>query len=168
MPPLSPPRLLIVDDHTVIRLCARVTLQHAWPGCVVEEAGSVQQARNLLAARTYDLMLLDVHLPDGVGIDLAQAPAGRPHRIPAVAMSSDRTPDTLLACANAGLDTLLDKPLQAVELVRAVSRHLPSPPHWPSATAAMMQDSPEISHDVTSRRSAPSAHLCHHLPPRRG
>ena len=117
MPPFTPPRLLIVDDHTVIRLCARVTLQHAWPGCVVEEAGSLQQARQLLAARTYDLLLLDVHLPDCIGIDLTDEPAAPQPRIPAIAMSSDRTPDTLLACANAGLDTLLDKPLQAIELV---------------------------------------------------
>lgn len=168
MPSLASPRLLIVDDHTVIRLCARVILQHAWPDCVIEEAGSQQQARGLLARRSYDLMLLDFHLPDGLGIDLLREPAGIQPRIPAIAMSSDRTPDSLLACANAGLNTFLDKPLQAIELVQAVSRHLRPAPQWPSAAAAMMQASPEISHDVSARRGAPSAHFCHHLPPRRG
>ncbi|MBU3652963.1 MAG: response regulator [Limnohabitans sp.] len=168
------PRFLVVDDQIVHRLCARVILQHAWPGCVVEEANSLRWARAFLAERHYDLMLLDFHLPDGIGIELLQPsqparPAWEtPVRVPGIGMSSDRTPAILLACAQAGLDTLLDKPLQADELRQAVHHHLPAPSRVMSAAEAMMQASPEISHDVTSRRSAPSAHLCHHLPPRRG
>ena len=64
------PRFLVVDDQIVHRLCARVILQHAWPGCVVEEANSLRWARAFLAERHYDLMLLDFHLPDGIGIEL--------------------------------------------------------------------------------------------------
>jgi DNA-binding NarL/FixJ family response regulator len=168
------PRLLIIDDQTIHRLCARVILQHAWPGCVVEEAGSLSWARAFLAERHYDVMLLDLELPDGFGLDLLRAlppsfdRTDSPHPVPTVAMSSDRTPDHLLACGRAGLDILVDKPLQADELVHAVARHLPLPARLSSAAAAMMQASPEISHDVSSRRGAPSAHFCHHLPPRCG
>jgi two-component system response regulator PilR (NtrC family) len=166
------PRLLVVDDHSVHRLCARVILQFAWPGCVVEEASSLAWARAFLAERHYDAMLLDLQLPDGLGLELLQDPVDRcrlaEHPLPAVAMSSDRTPHHLLACARAGLDTLLDKPLQAEELMRAVRRLLPETARMSSAAEAMMQASPEIFHDVSSRRSAPSAHVCHHLPPRCG
>ena len=174
MPPHSPPRLLVVDDQPVHRLCARVILQYTWPGCVVEEANSLRWARAFLAERRYDLMLLDLQLPDGLGLELLQddrlpMPWGTPQsRVPAVAMSSERTPDHLLACHRAGLDRLLDKPLQAHELVQAVQPWLAGWARPPSAAEAMMQASPEISHDVSSRRSAPSAHLCHHLPPRCG
>ena len=170
----QPPRLLVVDDQPVHRLCARVMLQHAWGGCVVEEANSLRWARAFLAERPYDLMLIDLHLPDGCGLELIRDQAtlrrwGGPHPvIPAVAMSSERTPELLLACDQAGLDTLLDKPLQAEALVQAVSRFLPRPQQWASAAEAMMQASPENPHDVSSRRSAPSAHLCHHLPTRCG
>jgi DNA-binding NarL/FixJ family response regulator len=174
MAPFTTPRLLVVDDHAVHRLCARVIFQYTWPGCVVEEANSLQWARAFLAERAYDLMLLDLQLPDGLGLELIHdqaMPAGfgrsRP-QVPAVAMSSERTPDHLLACHRAGLDVLLDKPLHADELVHAVQPLLGFSTRQPSAAEAMMQASPEISHDVSSRRSAPSAHLCHHLPPRCG
>jgi CheY-like chemotaxis protein len=170
----SAPRLLIVDDQPVHRMCARAILQYTWPGCVVEEANSLRWARAFLAERPYDLMLLDLQLPDGMGLELLRQPppcgqhSYRPSLIPAIAMSSDRTPEHLLACGQAGLDILLDKPLQPDELVQAVSRRLPLPTQLSSAAEAMMRASPEISHDVSSRRSAPSAHLCHHLPPRCG
>ena len=168
------PRLLVVDDQPVHRLCARVILQHAWPGCVVEEANSLRWARAFLAERHYDLLLIDLQLPDGIGLELLQGQTGpgrfgRPRLpIPAIAMSSDRTPDHLLACERAGLDILLDKPLQADELVQAARPLLPFPARLPSAAEAMMQASPENPHDVSSRRSAPSAHFCHHLSPRCG
>ena len=174
MPHTTPPRLLVIDDQAIHRLCARVVLQHAWPGCVVEEVGSLDWARAFLAERHYDVLLLDLELPDGFGLDLLRdsptscARTTSPGFTPTVAMSSDRTPDHLLACARLGLDILVDKPLQSHELVRAVARHLPLPARLPSAAAAMMQASPEISHDVSSRRGAPSAHFCHHLPPRCG
>jgi two-component system response regulator PilR (NtrC family) len=174
MAAFATPRLLVVDDQSVHRLCARVILQYAWPGCVVEEANSLRWARAFLAERQYDLMLLDLQLPDGLGLELLQEHAvperfGRPRpQVPAVAMSSERTPDHLLACHRAGLHVLLDKPLQADQLVHAVQPWLEFPTRLPSAAEAMMQASPEISHDVSSRRSAPSAHLCHHLPPRCG
>jgi CheY-like chemotaxis protein len=119
-------------------------------------------------------MLLDLQLPDGLGLELLHDQAsperfGSPRpQVPTVAMSSERTPDHLLACHRAGLDILLDKPLQAQALVNAVQPLLGVSVRLSSAAEAMMQASPEISHDVSSRRSAPSAHLCHHLPPRCG
>jgi two-component system response regulator PilR (NtrC family) len=174
MPPLSTPRVLVVDDQPVHRLYARIVLQYNWPGCVIEDANSLRWARAMLAERHYDLMLLDILLPDGIGLQLIHEHQqrhpidGYRRPVPAVAMSSERTPSHLLACARAGLNILLDKPLQADELVDAVSPHLPAMASPSSAATAMMQASPEISHDVTSRRSAPSAHLCHHLSPRCG
>jgi two-component system response regulator PilR (NtrC family) len=166
--------LLVVDDQPAHRLCARVIMQYSWPGCVVEEANSLRWARAFLAERRYDLVLLDLQLPDGLGLELLHddrlpTPWGSPpSRAPAVAMSSERTPDHLLACYRAGLEVLLDKPLQAHELLLAVQPWLARWARPSSAAEAMMQASPEISHDVSSRRSAPSAHLCHHLPPRCG
>ena len=174
MPLSAAPRVLVVDDQPVHRLCARVILQYAWPGCVVEEANSLRWARAFLAERHYDLLLIDLQLPDGFGLDLLlpQPPSAcwPPSRlaVPAVAMSGERTPDHLLACHRAGLNALLDKPLQPDELVHAVQPLLGVSARLSSAAEAMMQASPEISHDVSSRRSAPSAHLCHHLPPRCG
>jgi CheY-like chemotaxis protein len=123
-------RVLVVDDQPIHRLCARVILQQAMPGILIEEASSVAQALAFLAARDYQLVLVDLVLPDGHGTDVIrhlreQVPGPR-GAVPAVAMTSLRTPEALLRCARAGLDEVLAKPLEPHRLVRAVLRRLPA------------------------------------------
>jgi CheY-like chemotaxis protein len=65
-----PPRLLIVDDDPGFRRLARTLLGVAFD--VVAEAGSAEEARQAVRRAVPDLVLLDVHLPDGDGFDLAR------------------------------------------------------------------------------------------------
>jgi len=60
--------ILIVDDEPGIRIGCRRALESA--GYKVDEAGSFKQGKEKLASTIYDLVLLDVMLPDGRGIDL--------------------------------------------------------------------------------------------------
>jgi len=60
--------ILIVDDEQGIRIGCRRALEPA--GYSVDEAGSFKQGQEKLASTIYDLVLLDVMLPDGRGIDL--------------------------------------------------------------------------------------------------
>ena len=60
--------ILIVDDEPGIRIGCRRALEPA--GYRVEEASSFKQGQEKLASAMYDLVLLDVMLPDGRGIDL--------------------------------------------------------------------------------------------------
>ncbi|MFC3913511.1 EAL domain-containing protein [Pseudaeromonas sharmana] len=81
------PRVLIVDDEFSARLIMRATLEEA--GFEVEEAGTVCEALQHFHARTPDLIILDVLLPDGNGIALCatlrQLPQG--HTLP-IAMAT--------------------------------------------------------------------------------
>lgn len=63
-------RVLLVDDDEDVTLALRSQLEVL--GCTVELAASSQQARTLVAARHFDLLLLDVELPDGQGPELAR------------------------------------------------------------------------------------------------
>lgn len=125
----APARVLVVDDQPIHRLCARVILQQALPDIVIEEADCVAQALAFLSERDYQLVLIDLMLPDGHGADairqLRQQAPGQRSTVPAVAMTSLRTPEALLSCARAGLDEVLAKPLDPQQLVRAVLRRLP-------------------------------------------
>lgn len=60
-------RILIVDDHPVVRAGLRVFLDQHDDLAVVAEAGSVAEARACAAEASFDLVLLDLRLPDGGG-----------------------------------------------------------------------------------------------------
>jgi DNA-binding NarL/FixJ family response regulator len=72
MPLTAPPasRVLIVDDHPWFRGAAR-TLLHSGGFEVVGEAATITEGLRAIQAVRPDLVMLDIHLPDGDGIDCA-------------------------------------------------------------------------------------------------
>jgi len=69
VPELSPIRLLIVDDHEVVRAGLRALLAGTGGIAVVGDAGSVTEAVREAARLAPDVILMDLRLPDGSGID---------------------------------------------------------------------------------------------------
>jgi DNA-binding NtrC family response regulator len=65
---MAEPRVLLVDDEESFRVIAHEELRHA--GYSLETAGTLGQARELLAERAFDVVFLDLRLPDGNGLDL--------------------------------------------------------------------------------------------------
>jgi len=69
MPPLSP-RILVVEDEEAIRkLVSLIIVQH---GYTCEGASTIKEARALMEKCSYDVVFLDLTLPDGSGIDLLE------------------------------------------------------------------------------------------------
>lgn len=62
-------RLLIVDDHTIVRHGLRQVVSESADIEVAAEAGSSAEAVRLLRENTYDMVLLDISLPDKDGIE---------------------------------------------------------------------------------------------------
>ena len=65
---------LVVDDETDIRELVVLTLERM--DIRADSASNLSEARELLAARAYDLCLTDMRLPDGLGLELE---IGRAH-----------------------------------------------------------------------------------------
>lgn len=65
---MAEPRVLLVDDEESFRVIAHEELRHA--GYSLETSGTIADARHLLADRAYDVVFLDLRLPDGNGLDL--------------------------------------------------------------------------------------------------
>ena len=61
-------RLLIVDDHAIVRHGLRQVVSKSADIAVTGEAGSSAEAVRLLRENTYDLVLLDISLPDKNGL----------------------------------------------------------------------------------------------------
>ena len=65
----SPIRLMLVDDHEVVRLGLRALFKQTETIEVIAEAGSVAEAVKGAALHRPDVVLMDLRLPDGTGID---------------------------------------------------------------------------------------------------
>ncbi len=67
-----PVKVLIVEDNPLFREVLRETLRVGWRSLTIFEAGSMAEGRRLLRECVPDLVLLDIGLPDGNGLDLAE------------------------------------------------------------------------------------------------
>ncbi len=63
-------RILIVDDHEIVRRGLRQLLAEAWPEAEIGEAGRVPAAREAITHERWQLIVLDINLPDGSGLEL--------------------------------------------------------------------------------------------------
>ena len=72
-------KILIADDHALMRRGVREILEEAPLGLLVDEASSAIEALKAVRNNTYDIVLLDIAFPDGSGLDiLRQIHTGSP------------------------------------------------------------------------------------------
>jgi two-component system phosphate regulon response regulator PhoB len=125
------PTILIVDDEAPIREMVDFTLSADGFGCV--GAGTIAEARTLIAEISPDLLLLDWMLPGGQsGLDFAKAlRAGSQHsQIPIIMLTARADNVDKVAALDAGADDFISKPFSPSELkarIRAVLRRSGSP-----------------------------------------
>jgi CheY-like chemotaxis protein len=127
--PGGPSLILILDDDPVNRSLIQAILTRAEDptirGATLREAGSLAAARAILDAEVVDLLLLDVHLPDGLGFELAaEIRRDRPDRPAILALTASVLPADQQAALDAGCDAFLAKPFPAQELLRTSIRLL--------------------------------------------
>lgn len=133
--PNSPRHLLIVDDEPHIGLLLGPHLEQL--GYRVSLAETLGLARAALADRTaaVDGLLLDLHLPDGSGLDLLRelraTPAGR--SLPVLVLTADGEERMLAAVRKLGAD-LLTKPFSPSKLTARITRLMGDTPITPGAT----------------------------------
>jgi response regulator RpfG family c-di-GMP phosphodiesterase len=75
-PPTKPPRILVLEDQPQIRSLVAAMLKVRWYGC--DAVGSLAEARSLVAQHPYDVYFLDINLPDGRGLTLAEEASNSP------------------------------------------------------------------------------------------
>lgn len=114
-------RVLIVEDIVEVRRALRAVALRAFPGLQAAEAGSLAEARQLLATDSWDVLLLDLGLPDGSGIEIVREFAGR---IPQIIITTIFDDDEhLFEALRAGASGYLLKdepPETLVELLRGI------------------------------------------------
>lgn len=119
-----PLRVLIVDDHAIIRRGLREVIKHHWTKSVHEEAGSCAEILPALRRSVFDLVLLDLQLEDGNSIDLLERiKVGYPHtRILVYSMGAERV--FAQQALSLGATGFLSKATDEGELLIAIERVL--------------------------------------------
>ncbi len=132
-------RLLVVDDEPDLRTLYELTLLRE--GYDVECAGSVDEAWAMLAERPYQLVITDMRLPDGTGLDLLHRmeAAGRGEK--AMVITAYASPENAVEALKAGAYDYLTKPVDLRQfravVASALGRTPPAPRERPTEGRGM-------------------------------
>ncbi|MEZ4229706.1 MAG: sigma-54 dependent transcriptional regulator [Polyangiaceae bacterium] len=119
---MSRAHLLVVDDEAAILSTLKKAL--SLEGYSVDVAGGVGLAAERLGKGSYDLMILDVALPDGDGVDLLERLRNDGNDTPAIMMSGHATIDAAVKATRLGALDFLEKPLSTDRLLLVVENTL--------------------------------------------
>ena len=118
---MSDPRLLIVDDHQLFRAGVRAELEPHME--IAGEAGSVEEAVAAIERERPDVVLLDVHMPDGGGVEVIRRVAAAPTPPPRfLALSVSDAAEDVIAIIRAGARGYVTKGISGEELADAARR----------------------------------------------
>jgi two-component system nitrogen regulation response regulator GlnG len=115
-------RILVVDDDAAIRTVMRESLRRA--GYVVELADTLATARARIASFAPDVLVTDVMLPDGNGLEQLPAMIALRPGMPAIVLSAQNTLATAVRATEQGAFDYLPKPFDLAELGRSVEAAL--------------------------------------------
>lgn len=116
-------KALIIDDDPSVRTLVKTVLKRN--GYEVDVAHTATQGQKLALSDSYNIVVLDLGLPDGEGVDLCQNIREEGITTPVLILSADQETDMKVQCLRVGADDYLTKPFDTDELVariEAISR----------------------------------------------
>jgi two-component system KDP operon response regulator KdpE len=145
----APSRVLVVDDEAQIRRALRVVLRAN--GFGVAEAETGQAALDALASRAFDLLILDLVLPDIDGVEVCHSLRRWSH-VPVIVLSAYGEEDTKVRALRAGADDFVTKPFHAAELVARMGSALRRAAWQTEPPPIIRADNGTIEIDVVRRQ----------------
>jgi len=153
-------RVLIVDDESNIRGLLEEILSEEDYGVVT--AGDAASARRSYAAERFDLVLLDIWMPDSDGITLLREWAEAGKLAPVVMMSGHGTVETAVEATRLGAVDYLEKPISLTTLLRTVEKALAQPQVEQRRSLLPPMLSPIGKSDTMRRLREQVAKIAHH------
>ena len=120
------PRILIVDDHAAIRSGIAFAIEKAGMSCCAM-AATKSEAMAQLAHTNPDAIVVDLHLPDGSGLDLIRWARKNSSEIAIVMLTMSDSDSDLIAAMNAGASGYVKKSAPLQELLSVLERALLAP-----------------------------------------
>ncbi len=113
-------KVLLVDDHSIVREGLRMVLESVETIEVCGEAGTLKQAMHLTAESLPDVVVLDYRLPDGDGITGTINLKARFPNIKVLILTAYTQDEVVTGAIRAGIDGFLLKDADSNELIRAI------------------------------------------------
>jgi len=120
-------RILVVDDHILVREGLRRALSRESEFSVVGEAASKREALVQIPHHSPDVLVVDLHLPDGNGLEVIAWARAFSQQMGIVALTFSKFPEHILACMESGASSYVDKSAPISELILAIKTSSTSP-----------------------------------------
>jgi two-component system, NarL family, invasion response regulator UvrY len=117
-------RILIGDDHAVVRQGIKSILSEESDDMTFGEAGNAHEIRERLKGQAWDLVILDINLPDRSGLDVLKELKAAYPKIPVFVLSIHAEEEYAVRMFKAGASGYMTKESMPDELVSAVKRIL--------------------------------------------
>ena len=115
-------RIMLVDDHPIVRRGVSEILARAFPQATIQEVGTGTDAMGLARTQPWDIVILDLTLPDGSGVDVLKRIREMQARLPVLILSMHTADQFARRAIAAGASGYLTKDTADEELVAAVTR----------------------------------------------
>jgi DNA-binding NarL/FixJ family response regulator len=150
-------RILVVDDHEVVRRGLRQVLAEAFPDAVLEEADRSETALGAIAGTAWDLVLLDVNIPGRSGLEVLEDAKRLRPSMPVLVVSAYPEEEFAVRCIRLGAAGYLTKNTASAELVAAARKALAGGKYVTARLAERLMDvlggdAPAAPHEALSSR----------------
>jgi DNA-binding NarL/FixJ family response regulator len=150
-------RLLIVDDHELVRRGLRDLLAEAFHDLDLGEAVNAAEALDIARKKTWDAILVDINLPTRSGLELLQDLRADCPRVPVVVLSAFPEREYALRAFKLGAAAYISKQSASAELIVAIRKALAggryiTPSLAEQLAATVAGESPAVPHELLSTR----------------
>jgi two-component system, NarL family, invasion response regulator UvrY len=150
-------RVLIVDDHAVVRRGLRSLLSDEFLGAAFGEASNATQALEQLQKKEWDVALLDISLPGKSGLELLKELKAQWPRLPVLVLSGYPEDQFAVRVLKAGAGGYMTKESAPEELGKAIRKILAggryvSPALAESLALGVKKDPTRMPHEILSDR----------------
>ncbi len=150
-------RILIADDHSVVRKGLKLILSEGFPGAAIEEVVDAEEMIKKVIQSEWDVIISDLSMPGRSGLEALQQIKQINARIPVLILSVHPEEQYALRVLKAGASGYLNKDMAPEELVNAVQRVMLGKKYITASIAEKLasvfdQDSDKAPHECLSDR----------------
>ena len=150
-------RILLADDHELVRRGLRQILAEVFPELVVAEAKDARETLEAANKESWDIVLLDINMPGRTGIEILPELRRLHPRLPVIVLSAFPEKDFAIRAFKLGASGYVSKQSASSELIAAIRKGLAggcyvTPSLAEALAATVVGETPALPHETLSNR----------------